>query len=58
MRPFLEQVASHFMQAGDISGRCFIFPNRRSQVFFKKHLGEVVKASGKPIFAPKLLTFR
>ena len=56
MRPFLEQVASHFMQAGDISGRCFIFPNRRSQVFFKKHLGEVVKASGKPIFAPKLLT--
>ena len=31
MRPFLEQVADHYIKAGGISGRCFIFPNRRSQ---------------------------
>ena len=56
MRPFLEQVADHYIKAGGISGRCFIFPNRRSQVFFKKYLGEAVKSLGSPIIAPKMLT--
>ena len=44
------------MSLGDISTRAFIFPNRRSQVFFKKYLGEAVAASGKPIQAPEMLT--
>ena len=56
MRPFLEQVAKHYITPGDNSGRCFIFPNRRSQVFFKKYLGEAVKSLGSPIIAPKMLT--
>lgn len=56
MTPFLKQVADHFMASGDISSRCLIFPNRRSQVFFKKYLGEAVAATGTPIIAPELLT--
>lgn len=44
------------MASGDISSRCLIFPNRRSQVFFKKYLGEAVAAAGSPIIAPELLT--
>ena len=56
MTPFLKQVADHYMAQGDISSRCLIFPNRRSQVFFKKYLGEAVAATGTPIIAPELLT--
>lgn len=44
------------MSLGDISTRAFIFPNRRSQVFFKKYLGDAVAASGRPIQAPEMLT--
>ena len=56
MTPFLKQVADHYMARGGISGQCFIFPNRRSQVFFTKYLGEAVKEGGIPIVAPKMLT--
>ena len=56
MTPFLKQVADHYMSEGDISSRCLIFPNRRSQVFFKKYLGEAVAAAGSPIIAPESLT--
>ena len=56
MTPFLKQVADHYFEAGGISGRCFIFPNRRSQVFFKKYLAEAVKASGTPVISPRTLT--
>lgn len=56
MTPFLKQVADHYMARGGISGLCFIFPNRRSQVFFTKFLGESVKEKGTPIVAPKMLT--
>ena len=44
------------MAPGGISKTCFIFPNRRSQVFFTKYLGEAVKEVGTPIVAPKMLT--
>lgn len=56
MIPFLKQVVRHYMSKGGIQGRCFIFPNRRSQVFFTKYLGEEVKAASVPIVAPKMLT--
>ena len=56
MTPFLKQVVRHYFSAGDISRRKFIFPNRRSQVFFKKYLGEEVKASGVPCVAPGMMT--
>lgn len=44
------------MALGGISKTCLIFPNRRSQVFFTKYLGEAVKETGVPIVAPKMLT--
>lgn len=57
MTPFLKQVADHYYGCGDVQDRCFIFPNRRSMVFFKKYISEVVAAaSDRPIIMPKLLT--
>lgn len=55
MTPFLKQVADHYMAEGGISRRCFVFPNRRSQVFFMKYLGELVKEKGVPVVAPESL---
>lgn len=54
MKPFLRQVADHYYSKGDISTRCFIFPNRRSIVFFRKHLCDIVE--GTPLLAPRMLT--
>ena len=57
MTPFLQQVAAHYLAAQNIEGRCFIFPNRRSLVFFKKYLGDLLRASGKgPMLVPPLYT--
>ena len=38
MKPFLRQAAVKFLAEGDVSGKCFILPNRRSLVFFRRHL--------------------
>ena len=68
MIPFLRQVAGHYFDCGDIEKRCFIFPNRRSLIFFRKYLSEVLKeAAGKaglsgegsavkPILEPRMFT--
>jgi hypothetical protein len=57
MVPFLKQVADHYYSCGDIQERCFIFPNRRSMVFFKKHLSNAVASSaGRAVLMPKLMT--
>ena len=45
-KPFLFQVASHYYEAGAIENSCFIFPNRRSMVFFRKYLGDLVQEKG------------
>lgn len=58
MDPFLKQVVRHYHSQGGVSRLCFIFPNRRSQVFFTKHLGEAVKHSGIPVAAPKMFTIK
>ena len=55
MTPFLKQVADHYYNKGNISNRCFVFPNRRSMVFFTKYLREAV-SGGNPIIAPQMLT--
>jgi len=54
MTPFLKQVADHYYKVGDIEERCFIFPNRRSMVFFRKYLAESV--SGRPLLVPQMMT--
>ena len=56
MTPFLKQVADHYHKSGNISRRCFVFPNRRSMVFFTKYLCDAVSASGVPVIAPAMLT--
>ena len=56
MTPFLKQVADHYLNRTDISRKCFIFPNRRSSVFFTKYLSEAVAGRDCPIVAPKMLT--
>ena len=53
MTPFLKQVAEHYLSMGDIGSRCFIFPNRRSMVFFKKYLGESLTG---PVITPRMMT--
>ena len=57
MMPFLKQVAAHYL-ATDIEGTCFVFPNRRSAVFFRKYLGDLLREGGadRPMHAPKSLT--
>ncbi|MBQ8499451.1 MAG: hypothetical protein IJ495_02015, partial [Bacteroidales bacterium] len=58
MKPFLKQVADRYFNEGDISDRCFIFPNRRSMVFFRKYLAEaaVSSSSGCPLLLPQMMT--
>lgn len=57
MTPFLKQVADHYYNIGDVSGKCFVFPNRRSMAFFRKYLTEAVRDSGgSPIVEPKMTT--
>lgn len=57
MVPFLKQVADHYFSQGDISRNCFVFPNRRSMVFFRKWLSAAVAASSdSPILEPQMMT--
>ncbi|MDR0394409.1 MAG: PD-(D/E)XK nuclease family protein [Tannerella sp.] len=53
--PFLKQVARLFYDqyGADIHHLAFVFPNRRSGIFFRKHLSEVAT---KPVFSPSILT--
>ena len=57
MIPFLKQVAAHYL-AADMEGTCFVFPNRRSAVFFRKYLGDLLREGGadRPMRAPQSLT--
>ena len=58
--PFLFQVAAHYFQAGTLQRSCLVFPNRRSIVFFRKYLGELVKekGGGVPLQVPPLYTIQ
>jgi hypothetical protein len=53
--PFLKQIAKTFYDqyGADIHRLAFIFPNRRSGIFFRKHLSDVATA---PILSPSILT--
>ncbi len=57
MIPFLKQVADHYYMQGGIERRCFIFPNRRSMVFFRKYLCEAVaENAAAPLLLPPMYT--
>jgi CRISPR/Cas system-associated exonuclease Cas4 (RecB family) len=51
LTPFLKTITEHYYRSyGDhINTCCFVFPNRRSSLFFKKYLAAVCD---KPLFAP------
>ncbi|RHJ81871.1 PD-(D/E)XK nuclease family protein [Parabacteroides sp. AM08-6] len=55
MVPFLYQIASLFYKeyGAEISRLAFVFPNRRTGLFFQKYLSEVAE---KPLFSPTVLT--
>ncbi|MBR5301190.1 MAG: PD-(D/E)XK nuclease family protein [Bacteroidales bacterium] len=54
MTPFLKQVADHYYNEGKIEDKCFVFPNRRSMIWFRKHLCTAVRDL--PLLAPQMLT--
>lgn len=58
MEPFLRQVARHYFKGQDIKDTCFIFPNRRSMVFFRKYLADLVRelGNGTPLPVPPMFT--
>jgi hypothetical protein len=55
MTPFLKQIATIFYDRYGTEMRrlAFVFPNRRSGIFFRKYLSEV---AARPIFSPSILT--
>ncbi len=55
MTPFLYRIAQAFYRryGSEISQLAFVFPNRRSGIFFQKYLAEV---AGKPLFSPRVTT--
>jgi CRISPR/Cas system-associated exonuclease Cas4 (RecB family) len=55
MTPFLKQIATIFYDryGAEIHRLAFVFPNRRSGVFFRKYLSEV---AARPVFSPSVLT--
>ena len=57
MDPFLMQVARHYFRGGDIQDKCFVFPNRRSMVFFRKYLSDLVRENARtPLRMPPTYT--
>ncbi|NLD22317.1 MAG: hypothetical protein GX664_07605, partial [Bacteroidales bacterium] len=52
---FLYKIANCYAKQdeGNLRNLCFVFPSRRSGLFFTKYLGQ---CSGKPIFAPRIAT--
>ena len=64
MKPFLQQVAQCYYTYKDISRCCFVFPNRRSMLFFRKYLAEAVSDAAshspagevKPLLMPEMMT--
>lgn len=56
MTPFLQQVARHYAARPDTSGLVFIFPNRRSMIFFKKWFALETAESGAVRMLPRMVT--
>ncbi len=52
MKAFLQQVAEHYFAEGGFDRKCFIFPNRRAAVFFRKYLCGLTAGAGVPAIAP------
>lgn len=55
MIPFLYRIADTFYKTygNELQRTTFIFPNRRSSIFFRHYLAQV---AGKPLFSPPIYT--
>lgn len=55
MTPFLYRIADTFYKTygNELQRTAFIFPNRRSSIFFRHYLAQV---AGKPLFSPPIYT--
>ncbi len=56
MTPFLKQVAEHYFSREEFSRLTFIFPNRRSSAFFRKHVCACAAEAEKAVLMPECLT--
>ena len=57
MTPFLKQVAKHYFDhTTSENDFCYVFPNRRSMLFFKKYYCLQVKAAEITMFEPQMYT--
>ena len=56
MTPFLRQVAQRYYSLGDLGQTVFVFPNRRSLAFFRKHLCDLAAADSRTMLSPRLTT--
>ena len=54
VKPFLRQVVDHYFDSAQTT--LFVFPNRRSQVFFKKYFGEKMLEENVGASIPQLTT--
>lgn len=53
MPAFLQQVAAHYFDRQEL---CFVFPNRRSLVFFRKYFAQEAAIRQRPVIAPQMCT--
>ncbi len=56
MKPFLKQIAEVYLtnEPSMLMDCCFVFPNKRSGVFFRNYLVEL--SAGKPLILPRIMT--
>lgn len=54
IKPFLRQVVDHYFASAETT--LFVFPNRRSQIFFKKYFGEKMLEENVGASIPRLTT--
>ncbi len=57
MTPFLKQAAlKYFNPSESTDHNCYIFPNRRSLLFFRKYYSALVSGAGKTVLCPQMYT--
>ena len=56
MNPFLRQAAARYYGREELGKTLFVFPNRRSLAFFRKHLCDLASEDRKTLLAPRLTT--
>lgn len=54
---FLKAIAEYYYhhEGDNLNRLCFVFPNRRAGVFFKRYIGE---ANNKPVISPQVITIQ